>query len=76
MGELDHRQHGALGVLQIGEPAHVLDVHSGKQALAPKLTVDYLTGAVQVTLGVVYVTLYFRLPITQRFPVRRPPATS
>ena len=45
-------------------------------ALAPKLAVDYLTGAVQVTLGVVYVTLYFRLPITQRFPVRRPPATS
>jgi hypothetical protein len=50
--------------------------------LAPKLSVDCLTGAVQVTLGVVYVTLvvyvtiYFRLPITQRFPVRRPPATS
>jgi hypothetical protein len=38
--------------------------------LAPKLSVDCLTGAVQVTLGVVYVTLYFRLPITQRFPVR------
>ena len=37
-------------------------------ALAPKRSVDCLTGAVQVTLGLVYVTLDFRLPIAQRFP--------
>jgi len=45
-------------------------------ALASKRSVDCLTGAVQVTLGLVYVTLDFRLPIAQRFPVRRPSATS